>query len=80
MVCSLCRRISLSDSLNPFVPQNGDCDTLLYSCPYCHTKWWQYYTQYHFWTTVSDLRFHILLKQLATTSEIFGEKGNIRPT
>lgn len=52
--CENCRALSGSCTRRPAVPEGGDCNTILYTCPHDGRRWWQTNAHFHLWQQVTD--------------------------
>ena len=54
--CKNCQSLRGSHSKAPAVPLDGDCNTLLHTCPNDGNKWWQSNDFFHLWQRVRSQR------------------------
>jgi hypothetical protein len=64
--CENCKSLRHSYSKKPAVPIDGDCNTILHTCPNDGNRWWQTNGHFHLWKQVTDQEmWKILLRREA---------------
>ena len=63
MSCKKCEKLGPSHSEKPVVSPGGKLDDILYTCPDCGQRWWQFNTSFHLWKATDEEEYKAVQKQ-----------------